>query len=553
MKNSKEIVDVRRGRQAGVILVLGCFCLPVIIGMLALSIDLSIMYSVKARLQMACDGAAMAALRSLSLGQTISSQTTAATAVANNWFKANYSAGFMGTYNTTDPPTVTIAQNGATLLTTVDVTASTTIPSYFMKYWNSGAAVITAKSQTSRRNVVITLVLDRSGSMNSGSFGGQTPCQLMVSAAKQFTGMFQPTRDFIGLVTFAGSVNIAQSPTTNFQSVLGYTNSAGSGSGVLDTISCVGGTNTPTAISVAYNENYKIQLPGAFNVIVLMTDGQPTASTYKFVTTAANDPTGVAKSVVKSSSGCKDSAGTAMSSGGNMVANPRNWINSRETNTGGTNTVSLGANSYAGFSPISGPVGGMYADNSGFYGVWPFFSPTATYNENTGRTSPAESPGCSFATGNWNNTPTTDIAWLPDYDLFGNASAGYEAGLTRSTISGASRINLNRANLNIAIDNLTDNAANFARTNHYLPNGSTAYPGNLLLVVGLGGNGGVDHALLQRLANDPNQSPDGGVTYGPYNGYNINQPVGTYIYSSDATQLGAAFQKIASQILRISK
>jgi Flp pilus assembly protein TadG len=553
MKQSTKLEPRRKRHQDGVILLLGCLCLPVIMGMLGISIDLSILYSVKARLQTACDGAAMAALRSLSLGQTISSQTTAATAVANSWFRANYSSGFMGTYNTSNPPTVAVAQNASTLLTTVDITASTTVPTYFMKYWNAGANVITTTSQASRRNVVITLVLDRSGSMSNvnNSYNGQTPCQVMVTAAKQFTGMFQPTRDYLGLVTFAGSVNIAQSPTTNFQSVLGYSNSAGSGNGVLDNITCSGGTNTPTAVSIAWNENYKVQLPGALNVIVLMTDGQPTAATYKFVTTAANDPTGVARSAIKTTSGCKDSAGKAMSASGNMVTSPRNWIYSRETNTGGTYTINLGANSYSGWSPISGPVGGVYADDSGFYGLWPFFSPTSTLLELTGRDT-NEAPGCSFATGSYNNSPTTDVAFLPDYDLFGNASAGFESGLTRSTVLSAQRITMNRANVNIAIDNLTDNAANFARTSHYLPNGSTAYGGNVIFVVGLGGNGGVNHTLLQRIANDPNASPDNGSTYPAYNAYNVNQPVGTYIYSADSTQLGAAFLKIASQILRLS-
>ncbi len=525
--------------------------MPLIIAMMGISIDLSILYSVKARLQMACDGAAMAALRSLSLGQTISSQTTAATSVANNWFHANFADGFMGTTNTSNPPTVAVAQSVITQLTAVDITATTTVPSYFMKYWNTGASVITAKSQTSRRNVVITLVLDRSGSMTNAAnmVNGQLPCQAMISAAKLFAGMFQPTRDDIGLVTFAETVNVAKAPSTNFQSTLGYTNSAGSGTGVLDNITCTGGTNTSSGLSIAYNENYKIQLPGALNVIVLMTDGQPTAGSYKFVTTAANDPTGSAKSVVPSTSACKDSTGKALSSGGNMLTNPANWISAEKTNGSAPYVVDLGANSYSGWSPISGPAGALYADATSLYGVDPFFSPTTSYLENISKSS-TDSPGCSFTSS---DSPTTDISWVPAYDLFGNATTGYKSGLTTSSIQGANRVTVNRANIYTAVFNLVDNAADFARTDHFLPNGSTAYPGTLIFTVGLGGNGGVDHTLLQRVANDPNASPDGGVTYSAYAGYHVNQPVGTYIYSSDSTELSAAFQKIASQILRISK
>ena len=548
MKNWIQRAARGRRREGGVILLLGCVCMPVVMGMLALSIDLSVMYSVKARLQMACDGAAIAALRSLSLGQTVSAQAASATSVAGNWFKANFSGTFMGTYGTTDPPTVTVVQDPATFITRVTVTASTNVPSYFMKFWNVGASLIPATSEASRRNVVITMVLDRSGSMNTGSYSGQTPCQVMVTAAKQFTGMFQPNRDYIGLVTFAETAYIAQSPTQNFQNVLGYKNAAGNAVGSLDSITCSGGTNTSTGISIGWNENYKIQLPGALNVVVLMTDGQPTAGTYKFVTTTANDPTGVAKSVVASSSACKDSNGTALSSGGNMLTNPRNWINTRESNTGGTNTVSLGANSYTGWSPISGPVGALYGDASSMYGVDPFFSPTTSYVENVSKNS-TESPGCSFTAS---DSPTTDISWVPAFDIFGSASTGYKSGLATSSIQGASRITVNRANVYIAVFNLADNAANFARTSHNLPSG-TLYGGNMIFVVGLGGNGGVDHTLLQRVANDPSASPDNGVTYGAYNGYNTNQPVGTYLFSADASQLSAAFAEIASQILRLSK
>ena len=551
MKNWIQRAARGRRREGGVILLLGCVCMPVVMGMLALSIDLSVMYSVKARLQMACDGAAIAALRSLSLGQTVSAQAASATSVAGNWFKANFSGTFMGTYGTTDPPTVTVVQDPATFITRVTVTASTNVPSYFMKFWNVGASLIPATSEASRRNVVITMVLDRSGSMNTGSYSGQTPCQVMVTAAKQFTGMFQPNRDYIGLVTFAETAYIAQSPTQNFQNVLGYKNAAGNAVGSLDSITCSGGTNTSTGISIGWNENYKIQLPGALNVIVLMTDGQPTAGTYKFVTTTANDPTGIAQSVVSSSSGCKDSSNKAMISSGNMVTKPRNWIY-RESNTGTlTPTVSLGANSYTGWSPISGPVGALYADNSSIYGVDPFFTPPGVaYLENIEKDATVnESYGCAFPS---TSTPIPDISWVPAFDIFGSASTGYKAGQTTSSIQGATRITVTRSNVNIACFNLADNAANFARTSHNLPSG-TLYGGNMMFVVGLGCNGGVDHTLLQRVANDPSASPDNGVTYGAYNGYNTNQPVGTYLFSADASQLSAAFAEIASQILRLSK
>ena len=125
--------------------------------------------------------------------------------------------------------------------------------------------------------------------------------------------------------------------------------------------------------------------------------------------------------------------------------------------------------------------------------------------------------------------------------------------ITTSSIAGATRVTVSQANIQLAVFNTTDNIANYARTNRFLPNGSTAYNGNLIFAIGLGGNGGVSHTLLQRVANDPNQSTDNGVTYAAYPGYNSAQPIGTYVYAPTATELSAAFQKIASQILRLSK
>src|SRR5437868_9718977 len=121
-----------------------------------------------------------------------------------------------------------------------------------MKLWGRNGTTVYALGQASRRDVVIMLVLDRSASMNNvnNSYGGQTPCQLMVKSAKQFTGMFQQGRDQIGLATFAETAQIAQSPTTTFQTTLGYSNASGSSNGSLDNISCTGGTNTSTGVSL---------------------------------------------------------------------------------------------------------------------------------------------------------------------------------------------------------------------------------------------------------------------------------------------------------------
>jgi len=539
--HSKQIRIRRRPR--GVILLLVCFCLPLMIGMMGLGIDVGLMYAVKARLQMACDGASVAALRSLSLAQTTDSQTTAATSTATQWFTANFAGNYLGA-GSTSTPAVTVVDDNTNHIRTVTVTATTVAPTYFMKLWGNNGTTVYALGQASRRDVAIMLVLDRSDSMNNANntYGGQTPCQVMIQAAKQFTGMFQQGRDQIGLVTFAETGQVAQTPVTNFQTQLGYANATGSSSGALDHINCTGGTNTSTGISLGWNEIYKLQLPGALNALIVFTDGQPTAGSFKFITTASTDPTGVAKSAFKATSTCLDSANKSMQAGGNMLTNPRNWVN-REANSG--LTVSLGANSF--YPAISGPVGALYGSGSSMFGVDPFFAPAgATPLENTSKNS-TEATGCAFLSS---DNPSTDLAWVPPVDLFGTSSSGYVSGMTTSSIAGANRITVTASNISKVVFNLTDNAGDFARDVHTFASG-TAMPGTIVYTIGLGGNGGIDFTLLQRLANDPNADPHG--AYGAYAGYDASQPIGTFVYSSDSSQLQASFMRLASMILRISR
>ena len=529
------------GSERGAILLLACFAMPVIISLLGLGVDLSVMYSVKAKLQMACDGAAVAAIRSLSLAQDTASQTATATDAATMWFNANFAGNFMGATGTT-APVVTV--DDAASVRSITVTATTFAPTYFMKYWGRPSTLIGATGQTSRRDVAIMLVLDRSGSMLSAnnSYNGDTPCQVMIQAAKQFTGMFQQGRDRIGLATFAETVQVVQSPTTNFQTALGYSNASGNSAGALDSITCGGGTNTSSAISLGWNELYKMQLPGALNVLVVFTDGTPTGGTFNFIVPASADPTGTAQSAVAAGSHCVDGNGVALYSGGDMIAHPRNWVG-REANQG--SSITLGSNSF--WPDIGGTVGGLYGavGDVNVLGVMPFISPAGTTPlENTINNS-SESPGCGFVSS---GTPAGDIAFVPSQDYWGNASTGYRTGISTSYIQSANRIPVNTTNLGNVVFNLADNAANFARSTHVYSNG-VAMPGTTISTIGLGGNGGVDFTLLQRMANDPNPDPNGN----PYPGYNPGQPVGQFLYSSDASQLQTAFMRLASQILRISR
>ena len=122
--------------------------------------------------------------------------------------------------------------------------ASTSVPTWFMRWFNLNSTTLTAYGYATRRDVVMMMIMDRSGSMNSNN-----GCSNMRAAAKEFTGQFAAGRDRIGMVEFGDTSWIDSDPTQNFQTVLGYQNALGSGAGLIDTITCNDNTGSAQAIA----------------------------------------------------------------------------------------------------------------------------------------------------------------------------------------------------------------------------------------------------------------------------------------------------------------
>lgn len=577
-------------RERGVTLLIGTLSLLFIIPMMGLAIDVGFLYSIKSKLQASVDGASLAAARALSIGQTLAAQTTSAQNNAVTWFNANFPSGYFGTYNTvmgTSNVNVYSGTGTQSQVRNVTVTATTTVDTFFMKWLGFGSTTISASGNASRRTVVAMIVLDRSGSMcMSGGTqhspcagtGNSYPCSAMVSAAKVFTGQFAEGSDYIGLISFSDNAYIHSVPTTNFQSVLGYSNVSGSGTGALDTISCDGGTSTAQAMSMAYQSLYQANIPGALNVIMLETDGMPNTLTMNFY-----DSTNLLAGLT-SGSGCKDANNKTLSGGGfKTVASVPTWTYGLAMN--GTNGQT---NGFATTSSYTSP----YYTTTGYYSDIPkgmimavastdptqgndFFTPMYYWTKNNSSTTPGQSTGttgdpynsstyltlsgCGSSGGQETTTPT-DIGWFPSTDVFGNSlnpSYGYQPVTTDShghiTQSGSSPANW--TNYHAAVLNATDNSAYVARSNATIP--ATVF------ALGLGGNlaSGVslDYVLLQRIANDPNGDEFNATPY--YNACSTeslcttwsSQPQGTFIYAPTSTYLAEAFLRISSQVLRLSK
>jgi hypothetical protein len=367
----------------------------------------------------------------------------------------------------------------------------------------------------------------------------------MINAAKVFTGFFAAGRDQIGMLTFSDGYYLDSKPTTNFQTLFGYTNST-SGTGMIDNITCGGGTGTAAAVSMAYNQLYQINEPGAMNIIMLETDGLPNTLVYNFYQT----PGTLSTFALNTTSACVDNNNlTYANNGWRTTTSARQWITGIPMNTGGAGYMAnVPAGSIGGFY-TSDPAQGSYIDV--------LFNPNQT-SDSSGSSNSLYLPnanGCKFD-GTLTGTYGTDLNWLPGQDVFGNQVAPSNEYLPLALTSGYNNLtgtaSTDWPHTHAAALNATDNAAYNIRTNATLP----AY----VFVIGLGGNDGnpPDPILLQRMANDPSAdqfnnppaypacSAEPSCTTYP------NQPQGQFIYAPTVAQLGQAFLTISSQILRLS-
>jgi Flp pilus assembly protein TadG len=592
---------VRRTREKGVatLLWLGFLSLVfIILPMIGLAIDVGFVYAIRAKMQAAVDGAALAAARALSIGATLASQETSAQNNAVTWFNANFPSNFYGIASVSmSASNVTVATdpNNAQLMD-VTVSATAQVNTIFMRWFGQNTVLVGATGKASRRAVVAVMVLDRSGSMCwNGSTYAQPctestaglPCATMISAAKQFTGQFAEGSDYIGLISFSDDIYIHSLPTTSFQSTLGYTNSSGSGTGDLDNVACYSGTNTATAMSMAYQILEQTNLPGALNVIVLETDGLPNSLLMNFYNSSTNTTALVQPTLVKGKltggSSCTDSTGKTLAQGGfgSSAVIPQwmqfsmNFANAPFVNSSDSFWTSSGP-----FSTIpSGMVGVVESADPGEAGVTNEFSVLMNYWSKTTAQTPqstgssgdpfnaytaVSTPGCAALSNGgspqWVSNPT-DLAYFPPTDVFGNqlnpsAYTPYETVTMNGTnvaipTSGANEPWQNWHN---GVINATDYSAYQARTNTGIP--------ITVFAIGLGGNtttGPPDPILLQRMANDPNGDEfNNPAEYQPCADETgcatfSSQPQGTFVYAPTAANLSQAFLRISSQVLRLSK
>ena len=567
----------KQKRERGFALIVNAAMLVFTVAAVGLALDVGSIYMIKGRLSAAVDAAALAAGRSVNLANTVQAAQTAATAMANQFFAANFPTGYLGT---TGSPTVNPnfvqevdGSGNPDGILNITVSASVNAPTYFMNIFGVRSIPVSSSGTATRRGLVMMLVLDQSSSMNTAT--NPTACAAMVAAAHNFITSFSPY-DLIGMVKFDMTAHLAYAPSTSY------------GDGSLDTaianITCGGNTNTTSALEMAYQQIQNQNLPLAQNTILLFTDGSPNGISCDFplrkqvdtrwgpaVTNpvAPNQPGGSLWNQPYSPNGCPTSNGSNNGACVNMPATcPANGTTVRGTLAQGSNQNSYGGSINGLFQPMDSdpavvlPAGCGY-QNSNTRQMIAYIPDLDIYGNNTHGVA-ATGAGPTVAGG-----LVTRDSWLfqttnlcsPDPSVQPNCKNVGDFWVNHTTIGSASNKftagpynGFLRPDQPNTIVSVSMNTA-MAEANRIRSNGTLHIKINTIYLTG-NGTDAVDREFLPIIANSPiiPALPYDPMNYTPYNNaaFQQNQEQGQYLVTADKGQLNALFAQLASEVLRLS-
>jgi Flp pilus assembly protein TadG len=486
---------------------------------------------------------------------------------------------------------------------TVYVAASAQMSTWFMRIIGMSNIIVKANGMANRRDVRVVLVMDRSSSM-TGYYTGlnQTPPSIN-DLALSFVNSFSGSGDFggrdeLGLVVFGGSAIVAYPPRDISHDYSDYKNftppdnnfklPANMPKYIAD-INDGSNTGTAEALYMAYSTlradaNTNSDLATKLNVIVLFTDGLPNGITANANDFHNNKPpaTNNPYYMMTVGSGCTDltkgtnAAPLVSSANKNMIG----WFaqhNGYATGWGGSNPGAWGL-----FTPM------MYYADTGYSG---HANDIDAYMQNAGddNASITQMAGCNSVGSNGSpmytnsghaNTSST-MTQFPPYDLYGNytdlstvpavngakpplGTGGVPLYQMGSLYSDPTQCNNTGYVSTSTWDACQIGLASWAATAHQawkiwnqvvwdkpsqtnVPDPGTYLPQPVIFTIGFD-HSPTDHPdmnLLQIIAND---------AAAPVSISNRPDRVhGKAYLASDANAVNAAFQQIASEILRLSR
>ena len=244
----------RQQRKSGQILVLFAAAIVVLILFVGLGIDLSFSYITKAQLSKAVDAACLAAARNLYQGKG------PAQALALSTFAANY--GVSGRDVKSPKVEIKISTDSHDNQV-VDIKAKVTINTYFIRILPQWATLTVASTgEATRTKVIMSLVLDRSGSMTRNKGAEALP-----PAVKSFINFFDDQIDNVAMISFASIATVDVLMEHDFK---GPINTA------LDSLNFTNCTFSQGGLAKASAQNDSIKvLPGdtVIKIVVFFTDG----------------------------------------------------------------------------------------------------------------------------------------------------------------------------------------------------------------------------------------------------------------------------------------
>ena len=190
-------------REQGQVAVLVAVCLTLLLLFLALAIDVGFAYVTKAKLSKAVDAACLTAMKNLAQGQT------KARNLAIDSFNGNYRVSELDSVAPTINVSFATDSYGQTL---VNVNATATIRTFFMRVLPERRTFSVADSaQATRGKLIMSLVLDRSGSMTTN--GGSTA---LPPAVITFVNYFDNANDEVAMISFASNATVDVPINYNF-------------------------------------------------------------------------------------------------------------------------------------------------------------------------------------------------------------------------------------------------------------------------------------------------------------------------------------------------
>jgi Flp pilus assembly protein TadG len=461
-----------------------------------LAVDGGRAYVVKAQLTKAVDGAALSAARNLNAGTP--------RAEAERIFRANFPTGYLGVSSVTNPMTdpnfFEMHTDNTTGVNVVTVRATAVLPTTFMRIANLYDVTVTSSGEAQRRMVDLSLVLDV-----SGSIGSKWPA--VRDAAREFINAFDGNNDRMSLITYGNGARVV----VPMQSSRGF-NKPGMIAAVPDSLP---GGWTPMAEGLYRGWDEVRSVPNGsqsgLRVIVLFTDGSANGVPGNW------DGTGISKSV--STSDFPD----RLPDPDNITTNTPAIQGLYDAETGALNpTLTMCGQNYAGTAvdrvgTACPPSGGLTAMS------WLPSASLHSHHRSSG-------------------IPTSFPFQTNALNVDGVAQSTARGLLNFDTATG--RYPAHARNIRSAATNLVEIIANAARNDADgdYPVRIYAIGMGVLVKHLLGSRPESSESVLIRLANDK-RSPD----------FNSNQLEGKYYYAESEGDVGAAFQQLQNQIVRLSR